>query len=165
MYNISTDYTNYDTKRRGPFDSIIALILLGVLMFVLYYAFKGVYKLLYIGAPILLLVTLIINYRVVWMYFVDMINLFRRDVLSGVLKMAFTVLCYPLVIGWLFIKAIFFYKIDQMRQNIDKQTPAFQKTLYSDYEEISSKKNGNTDADAQSAPELKSKNPRKKPID
>ncbi len=155
MFNISTDYTNYDTKRRGPFNSIIALLLMGVLMFVLYYAFKGFYKLLYIGAPILLIITFIANYRVVWFYFVDMINLFRRDILSGIIKLAFTVFCYPLVIGWLFIKAIFFFKIDQVRANVDKQSTAYQKSLYDDYEEISSTKNVSTDAGQRSTSEHK----------
>ena len=143
MFNIRTDYTNFDTKRLGPFNPLISFLLLGALMFVLFYVFKGIYKVLYVGAPILLLITLIVNYRVVLFYFTDIINLFRRDVLSGIIKIAFTIFCYPLVIGWLLIKAIFFFKIDQVRQNVDKQSATRQKTLYTDYEEISSKKTNN----------------------
>ena len=143
MFNIRTDYTNYDTKRLGPFNSLISFLLLGVLMFILFYVFKGIYKVLYIGAPFLLLVTLVVNYRVVLHYFIDIINLFRRDLLSGIVKMAFTVFFYPLVVTWLLIKAVFFVKIDQVRQKVQTQSNDYQKTLYTDYEEISSIKTKN----------------------
>ena len=143
MFNIRTDYTNYDTKRLGPFNSLISFLLLGVLMFILFYVFKGIYKVLYIGAPFLLLVTLVVNYRVVLHYFIDIINLFRRDLLSGIVKMAFTVFFYPLVVTWLLIKAVFFVKIDQVRQKVQTQSNDYQKTLYTDYEEISSIKTNN----------------------
>ena len=145
LFNIRAAYANNDTKRFGSFSSLISFLLLGVLMFILFFVFKGIYNVLYFGAPILLIFTLFVNYRVVFNYFINLINLFRRDVLSGIIKMAFTIFCYPLVIGWLFIKAIFFFKIDQVQQHVEKQSAVNQKTLFTDYEEISSKKinNGN----------------------
>ena len=51
--------------------------------------------------------------------------------------MTFNVLCYPFVIGYLFIKALFYRKMGNMRKQFENQINQSQSTQYADYEEIS----------------------------
>ncbi len=123
---------------QNPFNSLMSLLVfVGVLVF-LFFIFKGFVTILYWAAPVLLIITLIIRYRVVSDYAVSLFETFRTDVMMGVLKVAFTVLCYPFVIGWLFVKALFYRKMDKVKQDLEGRISNQQGDQYADYEEVSS---------------------------
>ena len=132
---------------KNPFGSIINLLIFFGVLVLMYFFIGGVFKLLYLAAPFLLIATLIINYRIVADYAIDIFETFRTDVLWGVVKVAFTILCYPFVIGWLFAKSLIYRKVDKMKQNFDAQMNAANANLgenppisadFADFEELSS---------------------------
>lgn len=131
----------------NPFGSIINLLIFVGILLAMYFLIGGVFKLLYLIAPVLLIATLIINYRIVADYAIGVFETFRTDILWGVVKVAFTVLCYPLVIGWLFAKSLIYRKVDKMKQNFEAQMNAANPNLgakpasstdFADFEELSS---------------------------
>jgi hypothetical protein len=127
---------------QNPFNSLISLLILIGVMALLFFAVKGLFSILYLVAPILLIVTLIINYKVVANYAISLFETFKTDILMGMLKVAFTFLCYPIVIGWLFVKALLYRKVEKIRQELDSQMGTFErekKEQFIDFEELSSK--------------------------
>jgi hypothetical protein len=144
--------TNYQGSFRvggnpnNPFGSIINLLIFFAVLAGMYFFIGGVFKLLYLVAPILLIATLIINYRIVADYAIDVFETFRTDILWGAVKVAFTVLCYPLVIGWLFAKSLIYRKVDKIKQQFEEQVKATNPNLgskgttteFADFEELSS---------------------------
>ena len=145
--------TNYQGSFRvggnpnNPFGSIINLLIFFAVLVGMYFFIGGVFKLLYLVAPVLLIATLVINYRIVADYAIDVFETFRTNVLWGVVKVAFTILCYPLVIGWLFAKSLIYRKVDKLKQDFEAQMNATnsnlgtqQQTEFADFEELSSEK-------------------------
>ena len=121
----------------NPFSSLMSLLIFfGVGAFVIMIMY-GFIKILYLVAPVLLIITLVINYRVVYDYLVSTFETFKTNIMMGVLKVAFTVLCYPFVIGYLFIKALFYQKMGNMRKQFENQINQTQGEQYAEYEEIS----------------------------
>ena len=125
----------------NPFSSLMSLLIFfGVVALVIMIMY-GFVKILYLVAPVLLIITLVINYRIVSDYLVNIFETFKTDILMGVVKVVFNVLCYPFVIGYLFIKALFYRKMGKMRKQFENQINQTQGSQYADYEEISTEIN------------------------
>lgn len=124
---------------QNPFNSLLSLVILIGVMVLLFFVVKGFISILYWVAPILLIVTLILNYKIVANYVISLFETFKTDVLMGMVKVAFTLLCYPLVIGWLFAKVLLYRKVDKLKQQFDQQIGSQEKETFVDFEEISSK--------------------------
>jgi predicted membrane protein len=129
----------------NPFNSLISLLMFGGVLLLLFFLVKSFFTLLYWVAPVLLVITLIINYRVVRDYAAGIVTTLQSDVLLGMVKVAFTVLCYPLVIGWLFAKALIYRKVNTLQQDFQKKMTQSDLTQDVDYEEVSSEKLDKTD--------------------
>jgi hypothetical protein len=132
---------NFNSSQ-NPFNSLISLLVLVGVMVLLFFVVKGFISILYLAAPVLLIITLVINYKIVADYVISIFETFKTDVLMGMVKVAFTFLCYPIVIGWLFAKALLFRKVDKIRQELDSQMGLFEKESkeqYIDFEELNSK--------------------------
>ena len=132
--------SNSNSGGSNPFGSLMSLLIFGGVLLLLFFIVKGFFSLLYFVAPVLLIATLIINYQVVRDYAASIATTLRKDVLFGVVKILFTVLCYPLVIGWLFAKALIYRKVGAMQQDFQKKMTGFEQTQDADYEIISSEK-------------------------
>jgi predicted membrane protein len=128
----------------NPFNSLISLLMFGGVLLLLFVLMKGFFSLLYLAAPVLLVITLIINYRVVRDYAASIVTSLQSDVLMGMVKVLFTVLCYPLVIGWLFAKVLIYRKVSTLQQDFQKKMGQSDLTQDVDYEEISSEDVGKT---------------------
>ena len=145
----------------NPFGSIISLLIIIGVFILLFFMVTGFIKLLYLVAPVLLVATLLINYNLVSDYVMGIFETFRTDILFGVVKVLFTVILYPFVIGWLFAKAMFFRKVTKLKKNMEQQigtlneTP--QNTQYAEFEEISS--DLNTNENLEKTPEKSSEKP------
>ena len=126
----------------NPFGSIVSLLILIGVFVLLFFMVSGFIKLLYIVAPVLLIATLLINYNLVADYVIGIFQTFRTDILFGIVKVLFTVLCYPFVIGWLFAKAMFYRKMTKLQKDLEQQMDGLnetaQNTQFTEYEEISS---------------------------
>jgi predicted membrane protein len=132
--------SNTSSGGSNPFNSLVSLILFAGVLLLLFFLVKGFFTLLYWVAPVLLIATLIINYRVVRDYLAGLATTFQSDVLWGVVKVAFTMVCYPMVIGWLFAKALIYRKVNSLQQDFQKKMTEQEQTQYVDYEEVSSQK-------------------------
>lgn len=132
----------------NPFGSIMSLLIfVGILVF-LFFVVTSFVKLLYLVAPVLLIATLLINYRVVADYVTGVMETFRTDILFGVVKVLFSFFCYPFVIGWLFAKAMFYRKVNTLKKDMEQQMGQMNSsegnTQYAEYEELSSDLDINT---------------------
>jgi hypothetical protein len=136
------------TNRRGfninsnsnPFGSITSLIVMVGILLLLFFLVKGFITILYWLAIPLFIITLIINYRVVANYVTSLFDTFQTDILMGVVKVGFTILCYPIVIGWLFAKALVYRKVETLQKSFEEQTQKLEKEQFVDYEDITNKK-------------------------
>lgn len=129
----------------SPFGGILSLVLL-VLFFVgMYYLVTGFFKLLYWLTPVIVIATLVINYRVYidhakWLWE----TLKQRPVL-GVLGILFSVFAFPVLAAWLLMKALAKRKIDKMREEMGGAADPFsgfgtsanrREEGFTDYEEV-----------------------------
>jgi hypothetical protein len=142
-------------KPNNPFGSIISLLMIIGVFIVLFFMVSGFIKLLYLVAPVLLIATLLINYRLVADYVLGVFETFQTDILMGIVKVLFSVFCYPFVIGWLFAKAMFYRKVIKLQKDLEQQMGTLHETQhntqFTDYEEISS--DLNTDKTPEKTPE------------
>ncbi len=132
-----TSFNINGNRNQNPFNSIMSLLISVGILVLLFFLLKGFVTVLYWVAPVLLLATLIINYKIVADYAISIYETFQTDILMGMLKVIFTIFCYPFVIGWLFIKAIFYRKMDTVKKQIESQLKQQQTDQYAEFEEIS----------------------------
>jgi hypothetical protein len=147
----------YQTGGGGnPFGSIFSLIFM-VLFFVgLFYLANFIFKILWWVAPALLIITLIIDYKVVTNYLKWVGSSFRRNWVFGILLGLLTVLGFPLVSAFLFGKALFKRKIKKAREDYEAQT----KGTLIDYEEVDSEPHINIELPPSPPPREKEKDSR-----
>jgi len=116
--------------KNGSTGSIGGIILLILGFVVLFFVAKGIFTILSWVAPVLLILTLIIDYTVITGFGKFIINLFKNNILTGILAVLLTVIGFPIVAGFLFFKSILKRKIGKI---IDDQAP---KEIYADYEVV-----------------------------
>ena len=105
---------------------------MGLFLVVSFWLFSKVWSLLGFIAPVLLIVTLIINYKVVTGFLKGLWDGVRRDPVTGILKIGLTAFFHPFVMAYLFFKAVTGRSIDKARQ---RYTDSRQGIL-TEYEEI-----------------------------
>lgn len=136
-----TSFNINGNRNQNPFNSIISLLIFVGILVLLFFLLKGFVTVLYWVAPVLLIATLVINYKIVADYAISIYETFQTDILMGMLKVVFTIFCYPFVIGWLFIKAIFYRKMDTVKKQFESQLKQQQTDQYAEFEEISTEIN------------------------
>ncbi len=121
-----------NTDSGSPFSSVTAMIFL-VLFFVgLYFIAKSIFWILSIIGPILLIATAIIDYKVLTGYLGWIGSLFKRNPLYGVGMSLFTIVGYPVVAAFLFVKALVKRKVNQYQEQITNEREG----EYVEYEEV-----------------------------
>ncbi|MBP6566265.1 MAG: hypothetical protein KA270_03800, partial [Saprospiraceae bacterium] len=90
----------------SPFGFLGPLLILAVFFTALFFLAKGVFWLLSWVAPILLIITLIIDYTVVTDFFKFVWKLLKENTIMGILAVLLVVFGYPIVAGYLFFKAL-----------------------------------------------------------
>lgn len=98
--------SNFKVFTLGRTNPFIVLAILFVVMFSLVWIVKGLYSLLALAFPFLMIATAIINYRVILGFGKWMLNLFKSNPLMGVLAVLFTLIAHPLVAGFLLLRAL-----------------------------------------------------------
>ena len=140
--------TNYNGNSgnqspKSPFSSLINLVMAVAVIALVFLMVRGFIKLLYFAAPILLILALIVNHKVVLKYVSDLGATFRRDVLTGIVWVLFAVFCYPFLFLWLLLKAVLLKKVEQLHQSFQNEPNPFNQKIggnsYTDYEELDSK--------------------------
>lgn len=115
----------------SPFGFLGPLLILAVFFTILFFVFKGLFGLLNIIAPILLILTLIIDYTVVKDFFIFVWKLLKEDTLIGILALVLIFFGYHILSGYLFVKALLRRTIKRKIDQIENQ-----RNKYDDYEEV-----------------------------
>lgn len=120
----------------NPFSSIPSILVFVLVLMGLWY-FSGflINILYYVIAPILLIATLIVNPKVVLSFGKWMMNLFKTNFVYGLGAAIFTFFLYPFVVGFLFGKAMFIKKVNELTGNTTQQVGTDEEG-YTEYEEV-----------------------------
>ncbi len=121
---------------RVPGGGLGCLLGLALLIFGAYYAIKGLYYVLYWAAPALVVLTLIINWRVIPDTLKNWLKTLETNPVSGLVLAAFAVLAFPFFTLWLFLKALGYRKLEKMKREYGSYEPP--KDEFVDFEEIES---------------------------
>ena len=89
----------------SPYGFLGPLIILALIFGSLFFLAKGLFWLLSWAAPVLLILTLIIDHKVVTNYFKYVWRMLSENLPFGLLLSAVTIFGYPFVAGYLFFKA------------------------------------------------------------
>ncbi|MBK9255237.1 MAG: hypothetical protein IPM42_07110 [Saprospiraceae bacterium] len=115
----------------NPFGFLGPLIILALIFAALFFIAKGVFSLLAWAAPVLLIVTLFIDYTVFVDFFKFIWKLLRENTLFGILALVLIFFGFPIVSGYLFFKSIMRRTIKKSVEQIEKS-----KNTYTEYEEV-----------------------------
>jgi len=115
----------------SPFGFLGPLLILAVFFTALFFLAKGVFWLLSWVAPILLIITLILDYTVVIDFFKFVWKLLKEKTVMGILAVLLVVFGYPIVAGYLFFKALGKRTIKKAFEKVKKE-----KNIFTDYEEV-----------------------------
>ena len=123
------------TNNRGGFVQFRgwqSLLMVAGVLIVLYFVAKAIFNVLYFLAIPLLIATVIIKHQVILNYFKTIGSLFKRSPWLGIGAGALSAFFYPVVIGFLFVQALMYRKVDKIQEDIDNQKEG----EYVEYEEI-----------------------------
>jgi len=119
----------------SPGNAIFAIVILVVFFLALSWLVTGVFKVLAWVAPVLLVATLVMDYNIVLGYLKWIVNLTKRNPLMGVGAGLLTFFGFPVVAGYLFIKALLYRKVNKLKEEVEKR----EKGEFVDYEEVDEK--------------------------
>lgn len=97
-----------DFKSKGnPFNLIIGLLIILVFALGLFKLTTFMFWLLKVVTPVLVVATLILDYKVFVRYFNWVVKLFKSNAVTGIIAIVATLVAYPAVAAILFGKALF----------------------------------------------------------
>jgi len=114
----------------NPISAIMGVLFLLVGLFALLWVAKSIFTILAWIAPLLLIATLIIDYRTVLNYGKWILNKLNDNFLSGVIYVLLTIFGFPVVSLFLFGKALLSRKIRSIEQSLQDE----QQGQYADFE-------------------------------
>lgn len=126
--------TYYNAKSNGSFRPIAALLMIVLFFVALYYVASFALSLLWYVAPVLLIITLVLDHKIVTNYIEWLWSKIKTNPIVGVLITALSVACFPVVTGYLFSKLLVKRKITKMTETFEKRTSG----EFVDYEEVDS---------------------------
>lgn len=103
----------------NPFNSITSILFMVLVFIALYWLATGIFKLLSIAAPFLLVAALVINRNVVINYGKWLWNLLKTNPLMGIGGILLSVFGFPIIAGFLFGKALLYRKVDKMKTEFE----------------------------------------------
>lgn len=109
-----------------------AIALLVIVLIGIFFIARGIFWLLSILAPILLIAAVIIDHKVVLNYVKWLVDMLKRNVLVGLAAVALSVIGYPIVFAFLLGRAIMNKRI----KDVEKQERAFREGELVDFEEL-----------------------------
>jgi len=112
---------------------ILGLVGLIAFFFVLFWMLKGLFSILAFIAPVLLVITAIINYRVITGYVKMLWDVFNKNWMMGILGVILTVVGFPLISGFLFFQALVMRKVGSIQADIETK----RKGEFVEYEDLS----------------------------
>lgn len=110
------------------------LVIMVVVMILLFFLLSSLFKILYYLSPLLLILTLIFDYKVVINYGKMILRLFNKNWLFGLLLVVLTVLAFPFVTAGLFFNAFMNWRLKRAKRKYGVQEQRGEK--FSDFELI-----------------------------
>lgn len=130
----------------GPGCLILGILALVALWFIL----KGLYTLLYWTAPVLFVLALVVNWRAVAETGREFWGLLQRNPLGGLILGAFCVLAFPLLALYLFLRALSYNKMQEIKRQFGQATSTQESpSEFAEYEELDSQPKGGFPRSAQ----------------
>jgi len=120
----------------NPFKSITSILFLVLIFVGLYFVAKSVFWVLSWLAPVFLILTLIIDYKVVINYGKWILKMLKSNILMGIGAVLLTVFGFPVVSGFLFGKALLSKKIKETLGQFEEKANPNPKDEFVAYEEI-----------------------------
>jgi len=117
-------------------NTLVTIVILALLFMGVFIVARSLMRLLYFLAPLLIIITLIVDYKVVVNYGKWLIELVRERTLLGIGAMLGTVLLYPVVFAFLLGKALIKRRIRKAREEARMQ----EEEQFVDFEELESKR-------------------------
>lgn len=125
-------FIRVNNKKVNPLNTIFSLVMLVIVFMLIFFVARGVFRLLTWLAPFLFIATLILDYKVVLAYGKYLLRTLDRNIFWGIIMTVLTVVGFPLVIAFLFGKALLFRKVDR----VVKEKEQKQKEEFVPYEEV-----------------------------
>jgi len=131
----------------NPLNYLTGIIVAVVFFIALFWLLKGVFNLLWWASPLLIVVALFLNYKVVLNYGKMLINLMKKNPVMGVIAVVLSFVCFPVVAAFLAGKAWLYRKIDTMKADFGQgeDTQQGRQEEYAEYEEIETIPSGATE--------------------
>lgn len=125
--------TRQNPQSNNPIAGIIGVAVMILIVYLLFKVVSGVISIMYgFLGPILLVIALILNYRVVLNYIQWLAKMVKKDTLKGLAYTGLSIVGYPFVSAWLFLKAFLKFRL---KRNVNKQEKTKEKEFV-EYEEI-----------------------------
>lgn len=125
-------FIRLNNKKSDPINTIISLIMLVVVFMLIFFVARGVFRLLTWMAPFLFIATLILDYKVILSYGKYLLRTLERNVIWGIVMTVLTVIGFPLVIAFLFGKALLFRRVKTVEKEMEEEKTG----EYIPYEEV-----------------------------
>lgn len=103
-----------ERQGRGSSNLLVGIVMLVVAVMALYFIFKSIVWVLGFLAPVLLIITLVINKDVVLDYVKGMLGRLKNDTIMGLAQVGATFFLFPFVVAYLFAKALLLRKVSKM---------------------------------------------------
>ncbi len=111
-------------------NAIIGIVFLVLAMMAVFWLAKSIFSILAWAAPLLLIATLIIDYRVIINYGKWLMNLLKSNLVSGILFSLLTIVGFPVVSVLLLGRALLNKKVKSLQQEFQQKEQA----EFTDYE-------------------------------
>ena len=116
--------SNQFGRRTGFLGGGPGCLIFGILAVVaIWFIFKGLYALLYWAAPGLFVLALIIKWKAVAETGRDFVTFFQRNPLGALLLGAVCVVAFPLLALYLFLKALGYDRVQEIKRQFGTQDP------------------------------------------
>ncbi len=127
-----TQYKEFKVgSSNSPFGFLGPLLILTIFFTAFFFLAKGLFWLLSWVAPILLIITLIIDYKIVVNFLKYLWELLKNNTVLGIISVILVVLGYPFVCGFLLLKALGKRSIGKVMEQAEKE-----RNTYTEYEEV-----------------------------
>ena len=116
-------------------NTLVSLIIFAAVFLVIVWAAQGVFTILSWLAPVMLILTLLLDYKVVVNYVKTIWLWLKHKTIFGVLAVIFTILGFPLVTAFLLIRAF----LSRSKKRSVKEAERREKGEFISYEELDDK--------------------------
>ena len=105
----------------SPLNAIMWILMLIFSIYVLFFIAKGIFSLLLYASPLLLIASFVLDKTVIINYIKFLFNKLKTDTLVGVGAVALSAFAFPVLCGYLFLKALIKNKIGKKFQEFEQK--------------------------------------------